>query len=118
MAKVKVPTPPSELEELLALHLRADKLTGGMVREHRPHDVRKWRFDFAWPDKKLAVECEGGVFSGGRHTRGSGFVRDAEKYNWATANGWRVLRYVESEIRNGNAVAQIQRVLAEVSRGT
>ena len=64
------------------------------IEEHKFHETRKWRFDFAWPDQKLAVEVEGGAFSGGRHTRGIGFVKDCEKYNAAVLAGWRVLRFV------------------------
>src|SRR5687768_16750315 len=29
--------------------------------------ARRWRFDFAWPELKVAVECDGGTFTGGRH---------------------------------------------------
>ena len=54
---------------------------------------RKWWFDFAWPEKKVAVECEGGLYSGGRHVRGTGFLADMEKYNKAVLLGWKVLRY-------------------------
>jgi len=62
------------------------------VEEHRFHNTRRWRFDFAWPEKMVAVECEGGTYTGGRHTRGTGFAKDCEKYNTATAMGWRVFR--------------------------
>lgn len=68
------------------------------VREYIFHPARKWRFDFAWPDKKLAVECEGAVWSRGRHTRGKGFIADCEKYNAAALLGWRVLRYTTNQI--------------------
>jgi hypothetical protein len=43
---------------------------------------------------RVAVEVEGGAFSGGRHTRGMGFVADCEKYNVAALDGWLVLRFV------------------------
>lgn len=66
------------------------------VEEHRFHPTRKWRFDFAWPSHQVAVEVEGGAFSGGRHTRGMGFVADCEKYNAAVLAGWLVLRFVPS----------------------
>ena len=59
---------------------------------------RKFRFDYAFPDVKLAVEIEGGVFVSGRHTRPKGFVKDIEKYNLATLHGWRLLRFLPSEI--------------------
>ena len=62
------------------------------VSEHKFHPARKWRFDFAWPEVRLALEVEGGVWTGGRHTRGAGFLKDIEKYNVAACLGWRVLR--------------------------
>ena len=64
------------------------------VLEHRFHPVRRWRFDIAWADHMIALEVEGGVWTGGRHTRGSGFMKDMEKYNTAAAMGWIVLRAV------------------------
>ena len=60
--------------------------------EFKFHPERRWRFDFAWPEHKLALEVEGAVWAGGRHTRGSGFVKDMEKYNKAVLLGWRILR--------------------------
>ena len=101
----------SKLEEKLVRILAdADVLT--YEREHRFHPTRRWRFDFAWPDHKLAVEVEGGAWTGGRHTRGSGFVADCDKYNAATVLGWRVLRYTTSHLRDELAVVeQIQAIL-------
>lgn len=63
------------------------------VPEYRVCADRRWRFDFAYPDKKIALEYEGGTWSKGRHTRGAGFAKDCEKYNRATVDGWMVLRY-------------------------
>lgn len=65
-----------------------------LVEEHRFHAVRKWRFDFAHLASKTAIEIEGGVWSGGRHTRGAGYAKDAEKYNEANFDGWSVIRLV------------------------
>lgn len=101
----------SEGEETLALHIRAEKLPEP-VREYRFAPDRKWRFDFAWPDEKLAVEVEGGVWSGGRHTRGAGFLKDAEKYNRAALMGWRVLRFDTAQVRDGTAIAAVREALA------
>ena len=53
---------------------------------------RKWRFDYCWPDYSVALEVDGGVWTGGRHTRGSGWLKDTEKLNTATTMGWRLLR--------------------------
>jgi hypothetical protein len=54
---------------------------------------RRWRFDRAWPALLVAVEIDGGTWSGGRHTRGAGFAADCEKLNRAAVLGWAVLRY-------------------------
>lgn len=62
------------------------------VVELKFHPERRWRFDYAFPAAKVALEVEGGVWSGGRHTSGAGFVKDMEKYNAAACLGWKVLR--------------------------
>jgi hypothetical protein len=69
---------------------------------------RKWRFDFAWPALKIAAECEGGTYTGGRHVTGIGFEKDAEKYNRAAIEGWLVLRFTRKMIQNGDAADSIK----------
>ncbi len=93
----------SDIEEMLSLHIKTFNLPEP-IREHKFHATRKWRFDFAWVDRKIAVEVEGGTFSGGRHVRGSGFEKDAEKYNQAAAEGWRVFRFTSGMIKRGEAI--------------
>mgnify|MGYP001442232716 CR=1 FL=1 len=73
------------------------------VKELRFHDMRKWRFDYAWPDYKVAVELEGGIWSGGRHVRGSGFQNDCEKYNHAVMLGWKIYRFSAKFLKDGHA---------------
>jgi very-short-patch-repair endonuclease len=68
------------------------------VAELQFEPLRRWRFDFSWPDAKIALEVEGGIWSGGRHTRGAGFVGDMAKYNHAARLGWRVLRVQPKEL--------------------
>jgi very-short-patch-repair endonuclease len=65
--------------------------------EYKFHPTRKWRFDFADVENKIAIEIEGGVWTRGRHTRGSGYIKDVEKYNAATVCGWKVLRYCTTD---------------------
>ena len=83
----------------------------GPIQEFRFHPTRKWRFDFAWPDCKLACEVEGGIFVAGRHSRGAGMKKDMEKYAEALLLGWRVLRVEDSMIKSGKAVEYIQKLL-------
>ena len=68
------------------------------VKEHKFWPTRRFRFDFAFVDKKLSIEIDGGVWSGGRHVRGKGFLRDQEKFNMATELGWRTLHYPPQNI--------------------
>ena len=68
------------------------------VAELQFEPLRRWRFDYAWPEAKIALEVEGGVWSGGRHTTGKGFVGDMAKYNRAACLGWRVLRVQPREL--------------------
>ncbi len=75
---------------------------------------RKWRFDYCWPEAKLALEIEGGVWTSGRHNRGSGFLKDMEKYNEACCLGWRILRCTPKEFARGSIIPVIQRALEAV----
>ena len=68
------------------------------VAELQFEPLRGWAFDWAWPEAKIALEVEGGVWSGGRHTTGKGFVGDMAKYNRAACLGWRVLRVQPIEL--------------------
>jgi len=70
-----------------------------VVAEYRFHPVRKWRFDWALVPQKIAIEFEGGVFTGGRHGRGAGLSADAVKYNVAQAMGWRVYRFTAAHLK-------------------
>jgi very-short-patch-repair endonuclease len=60
--------------------------------EHRFHPERKWRFDFAFPIAKVAIEVQGGIFIRGAHSRGAQMKKDWEKYNTAACMGWRILQ--------------------------
>ena len=81
------------------------------VGELRFHPSRRWRFDWAWPDQKVALEVDGAVFTQGRHTRGAGVEKDMEKLNEAAILGWRVLRVSTGMVADGRALGFIERVL-------
>ena len=63
-----------------------------VVKEHVFHWTRKWRFDYAIPELKVAVEIDGAVWNYGRHNRPEGYINDMEKLNTAASMGWLVLR--------------------------
>ncbi len=80
-----------------------------VVAEHRFHPARDWRFDFAIPDCRVAIEVEGGAFIGGRHVRTDGYLRDLEKYNEAASCGWIVLRVLPSELLSARTIRLVAR---------
>jgi hypothetical protein len=69
---------------------------------------RDWRFDFAWPDRRVALEVEGGVWSAGRHVRPQGFLKDVEKYNAAAGRGWLVFRCTPATLDSLTTVEMIK----------
>lgn len=64
------------------------------------HETRKWRFDFAWPLFKVAVEIDGGVYQkkATGHRSIGGVVSQMEKLNVAQIAGWKVLRFHANDL--------------------
>lgn len=74
------------------------------VMQHHFHPTRKWRFDFAFIDQRLAVEIDGGSFVGGGHNRGAQQQKDYEKHRAAVKLGWRLLRYNTADMKDTESV--------------
>jgi hypothetical protein len=123
----------SKLESLLAFQLRALKVadpqreyrfaaeqvggTGkGLRKRLSDKGLKDWRFDFAWPDQKFAVEVEGGGWTNGRHTRGKGFSDDLIKYHAAMEAGWTIYRCDGQLIRTGKAIILIAQRVADLRK--
>lgn len=111
---------PSE-DDAIGFQCRALKLPEP-VREYRfaLKLGRRWAFDWAWPDRLVALEQEGIVYPpkgsgdhrlGGRHASVKGFRGDIEKYGEAFALGWRVLRCLPEQVTSGQAMLWIEPVL-------
>ena len=104
--KVKGAKVESGGEAALIQQLRALKIE--FVQEFKFHTTRKWRADFHIKNTKLLIEVEGGIWSGGRHTRGKGYLGDMEKYNAATMMGFQVLRFSTEQVKSAFAINQIE----------
>jgi hypothetical protein len=72
---------------------------------------RKWRADYCWPDEKIIIEREGGLWKQGRHTRALGFEADCVKYAEATLRGYCVFRASPEQLKNGVALDWVKRAL-------
>jgi len=87
------------------------------VREYRFLHDRRFKFDIAIPKLMIAVEFEGGVFTQGRHTRGTGYVNDVKKYNLATMHGWKLLRFTTADTNEKNYEYRIAQDIKDFVEG-
>lgn len=81
----------------IAMMLRLARIE--FVVEYCFHPQRKWRFDFAILEHKIAIEFEGIFSKKSRHTTVSGYAGDVEKYREAAKLGWTVLRYTAKDYK-------------------
>lgn len=102
----------SELEKAFKRQMTALKIYG-FIEEYYFAKPRRYRFDFANTELKIAIELEGGTWSKGksRHTTGKGFQEDCRKYNLAGSLGWTVYRGDATMVKNGELVNFIEKVL-------
>lgn len=83
-----------------------------VVKEYKFHPTRKWRYDYAVPEYKIALEVEGGVWTKGRHTRPQGFLGDIEKYNAGTLLGWRIFRVTPDELYSNKTLNLLKQAIS------
>lgn len=86
--------------------LRIQMISAGLpepYREHVFHDTRNWRIDLAYPDRRLGIECDGGV-----HRIKARFLRDIEKHNALVMCGWRHIRVTPAMVRDGSALELVK----------
>ena len=113
----------SKLEQEFAL--RFHQLGSGLpayMEQYRFCD-RRYTFDYAWPECKIAVEMDGGNYmvrwskklrrwvAVGKHTKSA----DYEKLNGALLLGWRVLRFTGEMLRQDpmKCIDNVRRALTQ-----
>lgn len=83
----------------------------GVIPEYRFHHKRKWKIDYWLPIQKVGIEIEGGIWTGGRHIRPSGFIKDIEKYNTAALMGIKIYRVAYPDLKSVRKILEhIQRI--------
>ena len=84
------------------------------MEEYKFHPTRRWKIDWALPERLLGLEYEGGVFGAGQGHRATGkFLRDLEKYSVAAAMGWRIIRCTAREVESGQVFEWLAMALEE-----
>lgn len=92
------------------------------TKEYQFAYPRRFRFDLAWivslprgdrggcENNRIALEFQGGSWTGGRHTRGAGFARDCQKFSEAAVRGWRVLLCTHRQMNDGTVFGYLDRI--------
>ena len=88
----------SDLEESFANYLRLHRIE--YQREYKFSPKTRHRADFYLPQYNCLIEIEGGIWSGGRHGRGAGYIKDCDKYNLATTLGYKLLRFTTQHVQD------------------
>lgn len=83
------------------------------VAEYKPYpdsSGRKYRIDFAHPSKKVGIEFDGYRYHGLSKT---GFKTGLARQNLLVSDGWRMLRYTLTDVRDraDYIVQQVQKTL-------
>lgn len=82
---------PPSLQTQIFLRLLDARGLPAPVPEYRFHKTRRWRADFCWPDQKVILELQGGIWTQGRHTRGKALLGEWQKLNTAAGMGYRFI---------------------------
>lgn len=90
--------PKTAEEEFLNAWERIGFSGSDLEREFKFHQSRMFRFDFAWPSLKIAIEVQGR----GRHQTVTGVRSDCEKLTLAALGGWAVLYFPATDARAKN----------------
>jgi very-short-patch-repair endonuclease len=100
--------------DAVLVHLLAEQGLPSPVREHQFDEKRKYRFDYAFLDQKIALEVEGGRWRPhGAHNTGSAIARDCAKYNEAQLQGWMVLRVFPETLHTEETVLLVKRAFEQ-----
>lgn len=104
------------VEEAMASQLDEAGLTGYKQNSYFIKG-RKFQADFWYPELRLALEVDGGVWmprSG--HTSGAGYTSDRERDVEALLQGIITVRYTSDQVRNGYAIETFKRIHANRAR--
>ncbi len=105
--KKKIVYDESELEEafLKAWMKRYPKHMPAL--QHRFHPTRKFRFDFAWPTKKVAVEIQG---YGPGHFSLLGATKDYDRLIECLKLNWRVIYFTNMHLSDKRMLSTLDTV--------
>lgn len=85
--------------------------------EYRFCPTRKWRMDLCWPDYKVYLEIQGGIWlPKARHTNGAALLKEWEKLNTATTLGWKPLFCQPADFFTDQTMDYIRKALGLIGK--
>jgi REase_MTES_1575 len=111
-----IPKARPEAESPMESEARLVMLDGGLPEpllqyEIVDRDGRLWRVDFAWPDRRVAVEYDGFDW----HSSPEALRRDRQKRAALEEIDWRVMSIVSDDVRRHRDV-MVRRIDAQLAR--
>jgi very-short-patch-repair endonuclease len=100
-----------QFERLWAIH-KGPALT----KEVTFYPGRRFRFDYAHMATKVGIELDGGIFIRGRHSRGMGQAKDAEKGRLAWEKDWDCIHFTTACLTSENVLRAINKLKELISR--
>lgn len=82
------------------------------IFEHVHVPGRRFRLDLAWPQYRVGIEVQGGIWLKAAHSTGTGIKRDMEKRNLGIVNGWRVLECEPKDLCTVELADMVRKVIA------
>ncbi len=73
--------------------------------------LRRFRWDWAWPEHRLVLEVNGGIYRRGGHSTGTGILRDQTKLNCATLLGWRTIQVTPATLTHPRTLEMLRFLL-------
>lgn len=89
----------------------------GLRARLKEKGFKDYRFDFAWPQFRLALEINGSIWTKGGHSSGRGLIRDYDKINQAQMQKWDVLIFTTEQVMNGEAIVTLKNMIGICERG-
>lgn len=112
-------TPKNDYKATFLLHLKFAGLPEPAC-EYQFHESRKWRFDYAFIEKKVAVEYQGLAWKNegaSGHQSIAGLMNDCEKFTEASLAGWTLILITAESVNSGKAIEWVRRALSPEGRG-
>lgn len=82
--------------------------------EYRFSAEKGYKLDYAIPEYKLGIECDGGIHKKGKsgHSSGTGIQRDINKSSLLAANGWLLIRRTPQQLITAETIDLIKRAIS------